>query len=97
MIIFPLSTLENWKNKINIHFGTNSLPFKVYYGKEKSEIAFKHISQVAVVLATYQSVLMASRGGNSEVEGGSKELTGRSMGLDLTNIEWFRIVLNEAQ
>ncbi|KAA1113731.1 hypothetical protein PGTUg99_004807 [Puccinia graminis f. sp. tritici] len=96
LIICPLSTLENWKNEINIHFG-NNLPFIVYYGKEKSGIEFKNISQVAVVLATYESVTIASRGGNSqELQGRSKDIKGRGMGLDLSNIEWFRIVLDEA-
>ncbi|EFP94379.1 uncharacterized protein PGTG_20335 [Puccinia graminis f. sp. tritici CRL 75-36-700-3] len=94
LIICPLSTLENWKNEINIHFIRDSLPFKTFYGRDKCTIEFKDIAQVAVVLATYESVVTQIK--SSQQEGSRNATEGRTMGLDFSSIKWFRIVLDEA-
>jgi SNF2 family DNA or RNA helicase len=95
LIICPLSTLENWKNEINTHFKRGSLPFKTYYGREKYTIEFKEIAQVAVVLATYESVSTQMK--SSQPAGSSNDGEGRKLGLDFSRIKWFRIILDEAQ
>ncbi|EFP82248.1 uncharacterized protein PGTG_07645 [Puccinia graminis f. sp. tritici CRL 75-36-700-3] len=94
LIICPLSTLENWKNEINTHFKRGSLPFKTYYGKEKYTIEFKEIAQVAVVLATYESVSTQMK--SSQQVGSSNDGESRKLGLDFSRIKWFRIILDEA-
>ncbi|KAI7933349.1 hypothetical protein MJO29_016911 [Puccinia striiformis f. sp. tritici] len=93
LIICPLSTLENWKNKINVHFTEGSLPFKTFYGKEKLLLKFEDIARVAVVLATYESIPIPRQVESSRAASSSSQETN----LNFANVEWFRIVLDEAQ
>jgi SNF2 family DNA or RNA helicase len=99
LIICPLSTLDNWINEINTHFDNGSLPYQVFYGKERSTIQFQDISRVAIVLATYESVCIS--GMKESTDGQQIETSDqgrkRKSGLNLSHFRWFRIVLDEAQ
>ena len=97
LIICPLSTLENWKNEIKQSFSDGSFPFLTFYGKEKNSIEFQDITRVAVVLATYESISIPNQSHNNQGTSRSQGSQGRPIALDWMNIEWFRIVLDEAQ
>ncbi|KAA1111342.1 hypothetical protein PGTUg99_006138 [Puccinia graminis f. sp. tritici] len=98
LIICPLSTLDNWINEINTHFDNGSLPYQVFYGKERSTIQFQDISRVAIVLATYESVCISGikESNDGQQIGTSDQGRKKKSGLNLSNVRWFRIVLDEA-
>ena len=98
LIICPLSTLDNWKNEIEIHFHQQSLPYRIFHGKQRLALCFEEIRGVAVVLATYESISSPARKEDDrQGESGSQQPNARKNALDLSRIEWFRIVLDEAQ
>ena len=98
LIICPLSTLDNWKNEIEIHFHQPSLPYRVFHGKKRLDLCFEDIRGVAVVLTTYESISIPARTDHGQQqECGSQKSNTRTRTLDLSKIEWFRIVLDEAQ
>ena len=95
--ICPLSTLESWKNEINEIFSDGSFPFLKFYGKEKNLMKFQDITRVAVVLAKYKPISIPSQNHNNQGPSRSQDLKGRPISWDWMNIEWFSIVLDEAQ
>jgi len=97
LIVCPLSTLDNWKNEINIHFAGGTLPFRVFYGRERFKIEFDEIKSLAIVLATYEAISTPAKSSCTQPEGPSEQSHSRPVYSNLGKIEWFRIVLDEAQ
>lgn len=87
LVICPLSTLHNWKNEVDQHFEKNSLPIVVYYGDQRSKINLRDIKKTAIVLTTYHMVVPSI--GCEEDDIGKDPF--------LSDINWFRVVLDEAQ
>ncbi|EFP94494.2 uncharacterized protein PGTG_20450 [Puccinia graminis f. sp. tritici CRL 75-36-700-3] len=84
LIICPLATLSNWENEIHIHFRAHTIPYCVFHGSNRKEIKYEQFLSSMVVLTTYE---MIGTAGNTS--------TSRPM-IENLNINWFRIVLDEA-
>ncbi|MBW0560226.1 hypothetical protein O181_099941, partial [Austropuccinia psidii MF-1] len=85
LIIVPLSTLHNWENEIRLHFHDGSLPYSIFHGSNCNFISFQNLKQNAVIITTYDVIA----GYNvDDVHG---------MRINPLLVNWFRIVLDEAQ
>lgn len=86
LIICPVATLTNWENEINTHFELNSLPYVTFHGKRTTTMEKDQLVNTAIVLTTYETVNPVGPPKNRRVKS-----------VDLKDIEWFRIVVDEAQ
>lgn len=86
LVICPLSTLDNWKNEIEIHFEHGSLPFVIFHGPPSIKYEIEKLQQTAIVLTTYKVINPVGDPKHQKMKR-----------VDLSGIEWFRIVLDEAQ
>lgn len=85
LLVSPLSTIANWEEQIQQHIKPNSLKYHVYHGGTRCrDIA--QLSEYDLIITTYGSVA-------SECNRRSK---GKPGPYPLEEINWFRIVLDEA-
>ncbi|KAI9890228.1 MAG: hypothetical protein M1814_004390 [Vezdaea aestivalis] len=86
LLVAPLSTLANWEQEIKDHLTPKTLTYYVYHGATRNKDV-DHLSQFDVVLTTY-NILSSDYG---------IQRRGVKPGLNpMEQIEWFRIVLDEA-
>lgn len=85
LLVSPLSTISNWEEQITQHIKPGTLKYHIYHGASR----VKDINKLAdfdLVITTYGSVA-------SEYNKRSK---GKEGNYPLEEINWFRIVLDEA-
>ncbi|KAI9736111.1 MAG: hypothetical protein M1818_006287 [Claussenomyces sp. TS43310] len=84
LLVSPLSTITNWEEQIGQHIAPGTLKYHIYHGSSR----IKDVNRLAdfdLVITTYGSVA-------SEFNKRSK----RAGDFPLEEINWFRIVLDEA-
>jgi hypothetical protein len=85
LLVSPLSTIANWEEQIKQHVKPDSLRYYIYHGASRTKDA-KKLSEYDLVITTYGSVA-------GEFNHRSKKKQGK---YPLEEINWFRIVLDEA-
>ncbi|RKF54362.1 DNA repair protein RAD5A [Golovinomyces cichoracearum] len=85
LLVSPLSTISNWEDQIKQHIKKGSLSYYIYHGSNRLRDPRK-LAQYDLVITTYGSVA-------SEFNHRSKKKAGSH---PLEEINWFRIVLDEA-
>ncbi|KAL9062927.1 MAG: hypothetical protein Q9157_008530, partial [Trypethelium eluteriae] len=80
LLVVPVSTVANWEEQIKMHVKPNTLKYYIYHGQNRTR-NLQHLSAYDVVITTYNVV--------------STEYEGRKSSV-LDEINWFRIVLDEA-
>ncbi|KAL3418264.1 SNF2 family DNA-dependent ATPase [Phlyctema vagabunda] len=86
LLVSPLSTIANWEEQIKQHIKPGSLKYYVYHGPGRIKDIQK-LSEFDLVITTYGSVA-------SEFNYRNRNKPGKQ--LPLEEINWFRIVLDEA-
>ncbi|KAI1379440.1 SNF2 family N-terminal domain-containing protein [Hypoxylon crocopeplum] len=90
LIVCPMSTITCWQDQIERHFKTNSLTYRTYYGSTRDDNTTV-LKNADVVLTTYETLSAGLR--SDRAARGMKGT--RKIGL-LHNIDWHRVVLDEA-
>ena len=85
LLVSPLSTIANWEEQIKQHIKPGTLKYYIYHGAGRTK-DIKKLAEYDLVITTYGSVA-------SEFNHRSKKKQGR---YPLEEINWFRIVLDEA-
>jgi SNF2 family DNA or RNA helicase len=85
LLVSPLSTIANWEEQIKQHIKPGTFKYYVYHGANRIKDA-KKLAEYDLVITTYGSVA-------SEFNHRSKKKQGV---YPLEEINWFRIVLDEA-
>jgi SNF2 family DNA or RNA helicase len=85
LLVSPLSTIANWEEQIKQHVEPGTLKYYVYHGANRTK-DIKRLAEYDLVITTYGSVA-------SEFNHRSKKKQGV---YPLEEINWFRIVLDEA-
>ncbi len=85
LLVSPLSTIANWEEQIKQHIKPGTLKYYIYHGANRIKCS-KRLSEYDLVITTYGSVA-------SEFNHRSKKKQGI---YPLEEINWFRIVLDEA-
>lgn len=85
LLIAPLSTLHNWEEQIKQHIKPETLNVHVYHGPNRIK-DLRRLAEFDLVITTYGSV-------SAEFGNRSKQKNGA---YPLEEINWFRIVLDEA-
>ncbi|OAV84903.1 hypothetical protein PTTG_30964 [Puccinia triticina 1-1 BBBD Race 1] len=86
LVICPLATLSNWEAKIRLHFEENAITYQVFHGASRKQCSKKDLQSALVVLTTYEMIAGSANGSQED------QLT-----VELLNLCWFRVVINEAQ
>ncbi|PLW30215.1 hypothetical protein PCANC_27970 [Puccinia coronata f. sp. avenae] len=86
LVICPKSTLTNWETEIKTHFVEDSIPYLIFYGRGRKHIPKEELKSSMVVLTLYNII------GASGNPLHANQVTVKSL-----KIEWYRIVLDEAQ
>ncbi|RDW79772.1 hypothetical protein BP6252_04410 [Coleophoma cylindrospora] len=86
LLVCPLSTIANWEEQIKQHIEPGTLNYYIYHGAGRIKDVHK-LAEFDLVITTYGSVA-------SEFNYRSKNKQGKV--LPLEEINWFRIVLDEA-
>jgi len=82
LIVCPLSTLPNWEIEINRHLDMSLTTYVVYHGKEgRKSLMGMEIWSKDIFLATYDTI--------------SQCFTDQEAAL--YGVQWFQIILDEAQ
>lgn len=82
LIVCPTSTVKNWEDQIAQHVHPESMKFYVHHGSNREKDAFK-MTSYDMVITTYGVV--------------ASEFSGRAAsGKPLSQLKWFRIILDEA-
>jgi SNF2 family DNA or RNA helicase len=85
LLVSPLSTISNWEDQIKQHVEPGTLKYYIYHGASRIKDVQK-LAEYDLVITTYGSVA-------SEFNHRSKKKQGA---YPLEEINWFRIVLDEA-
>jgi SNF2 family DNA or RNA helicase len=85
LLVSPLSTIANWEDQIKQHIKPGTLKYYVYHGASRIK-DIKKLAEYDLVITTYGSVA-------SEFNHRCKKKQGT---YPLEEINWFRIVLDEA-
>jgi SNF2 family DNA or RNA helicase len=85
LLVCPVSTMVNWEDQIKAHVKPGTLKYYVYHGANRIKDVTK-LAQYDLVITTYGSV-------SAEFKNRSKKKNGD---YPLEEINWFRIVLDEA-
>lgn len=85
LLVSPLSTIANWETQIDEHVKPQGLKVHIYHGTSKCKL-IKELADHDIVITTYGSVA-------SEFSRREKKKAGC---FPLQEINWFRIVLDEA-
>lgn len=85
LLVSPLSTIANWEEQIKQHIKPGALKYYIYHGSGRIK-DIKKLAEYDLVITTYGSVA-------SEFNYRSKKKQGT---YPLEEINWFRIVLDEA-
>ncbi|POS86791.1 hypothetical protein EPUL_001752 [Erysiphe pulchra] len=85
LLVSPLSTISNWEDQIKQHIKSSSLSYYVYHGAHRLRDPEK-LAEYDLVITTYGSIA-------SEFNNRCK---GKSGSYPLEEINWFRIMLDEA-
>jgi SNF2 family DNA or RNA helicase len=85
LLVSPLSTIANWEEQIKQHVKPGTLKYYIYHGANRIKDV-KKLAEYDLVITTYGSVA-------SEFNHRSKKKHGT---YPLEEINWFRIVLDEA-
>jgi SNF2 family DNA or RNA helicase len=103
LIVMPSSVINQWKGEIGIHTEPNAFPRITHFSSQKSLPEFA-LTDADVVLTSYNEVMRSypypskSDMGNFQICGGYDgwaKANGKVPGI-LHQIEWYRIVLDEA-
>ncbi|PLW18459.1 hypothetical protein PCANC_15780 [Puccinia coronata f. sp. avenae] len=86
LVICPKATLKNWEHEITTHFAKNSIPYSIFYGRGRDRTPKETLKSSMVVLTSYDLI------GTSGNPLHTNQNTIKSL-----NMEWYRIVLDEAQ
>ncbi|PLW14326.1 hypothetical protein PCANC_22585 [Puccinia coronata f. sp. avenae] len=86
LVICPKSTLTNWETKIKTHMVEDSIPYLIFYGRGCKHIPKEELKSSMVVLTLYDII---GTSGNP--------LHANQVTVESLKIEWYRIVLDEAQ
>ncbi|KAL2444362.1 DNA repair protein RAD5A [Exophiala dermatitidis] len=81
LIVCPTSTVKNWEDQIVQHIKPGTMTYYVYHGPGRERNPFI-LSKYDIVIATYGVV--------------ASEFSGRSSAIPLRQLNWFRIILDEA-
>jgi len=84
LLIAPLSTITNWEDQIKAHLKRKSLTYYVYHGSKRTDDIYE-LRNFNVVITSY-SVVSADFDRRSR----------KRVNSPLTELNWFRIVLDEA-
>ncbi|KIN08393.1 hypothetical protein OIDMADRAFT_110086 [Oidiodendron maius Zn] len=85
LLVSPLSTISNWEDQIKQHIKPGTLKYYIYHGASRIK-DIKKLAEYDLVITTYGSVA-------SEFNHRCKKKQGT---YPLEEINWFRIVLDEA-
>ncbi|KAG0077541.1 hypothetical protein BGZ90_006972 [Linnemannia elongata] len=92
LIICPLSTVQNWEEQFEAHVKKDALQVYVYHGGQRvSDPAY--LAKHDVVITTYN---LLGTEYSKECKGKDSESSVSKTPSVLQNIEWFRVVLDEA-
>ncbi|KAF2762150.1 hypothetical protein EJ05DRAFT_497017 [Pseudovirgaria hyperparasitica] len=83
LLVSPLSTTSNWQEQIGQHLKKNSIKYYLYHGPNRSQ-DLDELAQYDIIISSYNTA--ATEFGTS----------GRQKRDAMRQLDWFRIVLDEA-
>ena len=86
LIICPLATLTNWAKEIEMHFQRSSLSYLIFHGSKRRSYTREMLVSKQIVLTTYETFYLPR-----------KSPIGEDQDVNLMEIYWYRVVLDEAQ
>lgn len=81
LIVAPVSTVKNWEDQINEHVVPGGMRYHVYHGASRQR-QWEKLADNDVVITTYGTI--------------SAEIASKSGQSPISQIRWFRVVLDEA-
>ncbi|KAI1416817.1 SNF2 family N-terminal domain-containing protein [Hypoxylon sp. FL1857] len=91
LIVCPMTTVTCWQDQIERHFKKASFTYKIYHGRARDDGAAA-LRSVDVVLTTYETLRAELPDEGTIMRRGKRS---RRAGL-LHNVDWHRVVLDEA-
>jgi SNF2 family DNA or RNA helicase len=85
LLVSPLSTISNWEEQIMQHIQPGTLKYHIYHGSNRIK-DIERLAQFDLVITTYGSVASEH----------NKRAKGKDGNFPLEDINWFRVVLDEA-
>jgi SNF2 family DNA or RNA helicase len=85
LLVSPLSTISNWEEQITQHIQPGTLKYHIYHGANRIKDVSR-LAQFDLVITTYGSVASEQ----------NKRAKGKAGDSPLEDLNWFRIVLDEA-
>ncbi|GAA5878832.1 hypothetical protein JCM1840_000729 [Sporobolomyces johnsonii] len=107
LVVAPLALLEQWKTEIEEKTEPGYFSILIYHGPNRKKIKLKHLKKYDVVLTTYSTLVADFPDEEAALKKAS--MTARKEGGDaedyfdigekgpLLQMEWYRIILDEAQ
>ena len=85
LLVSPLSTISNWEEQIMQHIQPGTLKYHIYHGSNRIK-DIERLAQFDLVITTYGSVASEH----------NKRAKGKDGNFPLEDMNWFRVVLDEA-